>query len=96
MEIAMVEQSAVDAHLQRVNRFIDNVHKFQSKLDSFMTAPERTQESQMVPQQQTPVNAPMYEASATASTPTQEKITADDIDIDAILGSVNLETGVSL
>ena len=101
MDIAMVDQSIVDAHLQRVNRFVDNVNRFQAKLDSFMQShsSEMAQPVQTVQTVQQPVQQPVQTNVAAATfedpTPTQ-KVTADDIDLDAILDGIDLGAGMTL
>lgn len=95
MDIAMVDQSVVDTHLQRVNRFVDNVNKFQQKLDSFMSSSmssssDMTQTVQMV-QQSTNAQTATFENPAP-----RQKVTADEIDIDAILNGIDLNAGMTL
>lgn len=85
-----VDQSLVDAYLARVDRFYDNVNRFEETLkemtsslkDRFMpTAPEK--------------EAPVYQEVATAQ-PEQAVVTADDIDLDALLKGIDLGDGMSL
>ena len=93
--VQMVDQSLVDAHLQRVNRFVDNVHKFQKKLDSLKSSSEMTQSQ--TTQQSIHQSAPQIAQPQMAQqTQQDQKVTADDIDIDAILSGVNLDTGMAI
>ena len=101
MNIAMVDQKQVDAYLDRAQRFIDNVNTFKETLierlhaigqanpfaNDVVTPVQATQNS---PTSQTPVSSVMN------ATPIQPTVTADDVDIDALLGDLDLDTELSL
>lgn len=107
MNIAMVDQSQVDAYLDRAQRFIDNVNTFKETLIerlreigqanpfaadvSHRKVPVQTAE----PMQTSPVSQ-TTPVQMTASTPTSSPVTADDVDIDALLGDLDLDSELSL
>lgn len=84
--VSMVEQSVVDAHLQRVHRFVDNVNKFQQKLDTFMSPSERTKQAPAKMAVQTTTQTPV----------TNKVVTSDEVDIDAILSGIDLSAEMSM
>lgn len=81
-----VDQSLVDNYLARVDRFCDNVKKFEETLgeltsglkEKFMPAESKTE---------APVYDAYEEASAVQSEP--KTVTADDIDLDALLAGID-------
>lgn len=80
-----VDQSLVDAYLERVERFVSNVDNFSQTLkslkDKFVSAVSEKPE-------------PVYQETV-ASTPEQATVTADEIDLDELLKGVDLN-GMSL
>lgn len=76
----MVDQSLVDSYLARVDRFVNNVRSFEETLANMMSRPEP-----VVPERTTPV----YQETAAAE-PARDVVTADDIDLDALLSGINL------
>lgn len=85
-----VDQSLVDNYLARVDRFVSNVGRFEEQLKEMTGAVKERfapESAQMAGQ---PVS---YEPAATK--PEQAVVTADDIDIDALLSGVDLG-GMSL
>lgn len=90
----LVDQSLVDKYLERINRFCNNVNKLDETLkdiasglkDKFMPeAPvkeEPAYQQSMASVSQEPIKAPV--------------VTADDIDLDALLKDVNLGSGLSM
>lgn len=80
-----VDQSLVDAYLERANRFYDNVEKFASDLKDMLKRPESVTEVR---------EQPVYQETVAAQ-PEQAVVTADDIDLDDLLRGVDLG-GVSL
>lgn len=83
--VLTVDQSLVDGYLERANHFYDNVEKFASDLKDMLKRPESVAESR---------EQPVYQETA-AVQPEQAVVTADDIDLDALLSGVDLG-GVSL
>ena len=118
MNIAMAEQSQIDAYLDRVRRFVEGVHTFQERIRDMLedrTSPDMAMEtstisaSEPVPSYSEPV--PAYEeplthepVSKTVSYETPETsfeeapttVTADDVDIDALLSDISLDHDISL
>ena len=84
LTVDTVDQSLVDSFLERVDRFVDNVDRFQKTLaemkenlmDKFAPASPEVEE-------------PVHEEIAAAA-PEQDVVTADDIDLDALLAGVDL------
>lgn len=80
MDQLTVDQSLVDSFLARVDRFVDNINRLEETLadmkDRFMpTAPERKE--------------PVHQEVA-ATQPKQAVVTADDIDLEALLSGIDL------
>lgn len=74
-----VDQSLVDNFLARVERFTNNINRLQDTItemkEKFMPASHEKE-------------APVQQAAAPA--PVQDVVTADDIDIDALLSGIDL------
>lgn len=96
MDIAMVNPSLVDAHLDRIHRLVDGVNAFKERLDHMWAAYGPSDQSQ-------PAYEPMQmQAGTIQSEPvftqpvSDTKVTADDVDIDAILNDIDLSGDFSL
>ena len=107
MSVAIVEQPTVNAYLDRIQRLIDGVNAFKQRLDEMlmesptarMEQPEPGPHSMREPVSQ-PISA-VYEpvpepAAPVAQTsqavdPEPRKVTADDVDIDAILSDISTD-----
>ena len=104
---ATIDQSAVDAYLDRINRFVANVSKFQERLNSMLSKYMNDNAGQAMPLQEAPQPAiekrtPVEETHIQAEMPEKmqeeastAKVTPEDIDLDALLNSINLD-GTSL
>ncbi len=80
--VLTVDQSLVDAYLARVDRFVSNVERFEQQLkDMTSTVKER-----LIPEQKAQT---VYQETV-APKPEHDVVTADDIDIDALLSGVDL------
>lgn len=90
----LVDQSLVDRYLERVDRFWSNVEQLGTTLKDMTDSLK----DRFVPE--APVKEePVYQevVTATEQQPAQEAvITADDIDLDALLRDVSLEGGLSV
>lgn len=90
----VVDQSLVDKYLARVDRFWNNVDQFANTLKD-MTSDLK---DRFMPE--APVKAePVYQETVTAAVQQPEQaavVTADDIDLDALLRDVNLGGGLSM
>ena len=80
--VLTVDQSLVDAYLARVDRFVRNVEQFEQQIKDMTSAVKE----RLVPEQK----AQTVYRESTAPKPTQDVVTADDIDIDALLSGVDL------
>lgn len=87
LEGLTVDQSLVDSYLDRVNRFVSNVERFEQQLKE-MTA---NVVNRFTPEHKT---EPVLQEPATAKSE-PAVVTADDIDIDALLSGVDIG-GMSL
>lgn len=100
MDIAMVNPSLIDARLDRIHRLVDGVNTFRDRLNELLSAYAPNEMDTVAPTQpQTYTSAPM--AAATVSYPTEpveatSPITADDVDIDALLKDIDLSAEFSL
>lgn len=82
--VLTVDQQLVDNYLARANRFSENVKRFEEQLKEITNAIK----GRFVPDtDQTAM--PAYQA-AVATESEQAVVTADDIDIDALLNGVDL------
>ena len=92
--VLSVEQNLVDQYLARVERFCSNVEQFSQTLKDMTTGLR----DRFMPE--APVaEAPVYQEAATmaAQQPAQaDVVTADDVDIDALLRDLNLGSGLSM
>lgn len=90
----LVDQSLVDRYLERVDRFWNNVEQFGQTLKD-LTGDLK---DRFVPE--APVKEePVYQETVTAAMqqPTQDAVvTAEDIDLDALLRDVKLDDGLSM
>lgn len=87
-----VDQSLVDAYLARVDRFWNNVEQFGQTLRD-MTSDLKDRFMPEAPV----VEEPAYqEVAAVTEEPEQAVVTADDIDLDALLQGVDLGGGLSM
>lgn len=102
MNIAMVDQKQVDAYLDRAQRFIDNVNTFKETLIERLQAigqanPFANDVSASVQStQNTPIAQTNPVQSVTDSTSVQSTVTADEVDIDALLGDLDLDAELRL
>lgn len=107
MNIAMVEQSRIDAYLDRVQRFVDGVHSLEERLTHLLGARTTTQEEQTasfhtyqptepasIPKPELVSQTSSYESRPSA--PVSAPVTADDVDIDAILSDISLDSELGL
>lgn len=100
MDIAMVNPSLIDARLDRIHRLVDGVNTFRDRLNELLSTYAPNEMDTVAPTQpQTYSSAPM--AAVTPSYPTEpiesaSPITADDVDIDALLKDIDLSTDFSL
>lgn len=89
LTVDSVDQSLVDDFLARVDRFVDNVNRLHENIMEQMN----NRFGPAVPEKE----EPMYEETAAVSQPEQAVVTADDIDIDALLAEVDLsDMGMSM
>lgn len=87
-----VEQSMIDAYLDRIHRFIDNVNQFKERLSEMMSqrGPVDGDEAGMrtTYSQQT--------AAYQETSDSGRSLTADEVDIDALLSDIGLGDEFSL
>ena len=96
-----VDQSLVDKYLERVDRFYNNVQFLQDSVkdmlsgikDRFASA-EKTSPVMEAYQESSPVE-PVYQEAA-AVQPEKPVVTADEIDIDALLKGIDLGDGMTM
>lgn len=96
MTIAMVPQSQIDDYLNRIERFSQSVKAFAQRLDAMMAA--RTPDN-ITPEYAEPVSEkpsymktdPLVTADYASKPVTESVVTPDDVDIDAILDSIDLD-----
>lgn len=96
-----VDQSLVDKYLERVDRFCNNVQSLQNSVkdmlggikDKFASA-ERTAPV-MEAYQESALVEPVYQEAA-AVQPEEPTITAEEIDIDALLKGIDLGNGITM
>lgn len=99
MSAVTINPSAVDAYLDRVRRFVENINKFQERLNHLLSGHvdngvEHARKEQAAPQ--TMQTAYPY-SEPRASMPTanaQKPVTPDEIDLDAMLNGINLNSGL--
>lgn len=107
MDIAMVNPSLIDARLDRIHRLVDGVNTFRDRLNELLStyAPNEmdtvasTQPQTYSSAPQTYSSAPMAAVTPSYHTEPIESaspITADDVDIDALLKDIDLSTDFSL
>lgn len=90
----LVDQSLVDRYLERVDRFWNNVDQFANTLKE-MTSDLRDRFMPEAPVKEEPA----YQEAVAAAVQEPEKapvITADDVDLDALLKDVDLGGGLSM
>lgn len=83
--VMTVDQSLVDSFLERVNRFVDNVDRFEETIKEEL----QSRFSPTVPEPM--VSVPQ---AAAATDPEQSVITPDDIDLNALLQGVDFDGGM--
>ena len=91
--IAVLDQTVVDAQLDRIQRFVASVYAFKERMDALLNSADfagiADQETEKAPavsfQPEPPVDAYVNTPAATAP------ITADDVDLDAILDGISLD-----
>lgn len=95
MNAATINPSAVNAYLDRVRRFVDGVNKLQERLNLMLSghlgdSMEQAETRQASPQ---PVQAADYrpETPAMPQANAPAPVTPDEVDLDAILNSINLD-----
>lgn len=95
MNIAMVEQSRVDEYVDRVQRFVQNVHELADRLKEALA--ERTTEREETTgiTGDTMKESVTQSVSETSATDTSHMsaasvVTDDDVDIDALLNDLSL------
>lgn len=102
MTIAM-EQSQIDAYLERIHRFVESVNAFKDRLDNMLSAhtPGNMEQPESVSHymetkavQQEPVQTSFTSASADAVS--SKVVTPDDIDIDAILNNIDIDGALNM
>lgn len=87
MDQISVDQSLVDAFLARVDRFVNNVKQFEDNLADLTN----TFKSEAYEQEE-----PTYQETVAAEPEQAAVVTADDIDLDALLRGVDLTGGMSV
>lgn len=96
MSVAVVEQSRIDSYLERVQRFVDNVYSFKERLDAFLSDQPAT-ELDNQPVYESASYEPAEEFSASEDYSAAEPvITAEDVDIDALLSDIDLSSDYAL
>ncbi len=88
-----VDQSLVDNYLARVDRFWNNVDQFANTLKEMTSNLKDRFAPTMLVQEE-----PVYQEVSTAQSEVAEQavVTADDIDLDALLAGVDLGAGMSM
>lgn len=86
MNQLVVDQSLVDNYLARVKRFADNVKRFEEQLDNALTIVK----DRFMPEQKTQSAMDIEHREPEATKPDSAVVTADDIDIDALLSGVDI------
>lgn len=83
-----VDQSLVDRYLERVDRFVDNVKRLG---DTLANMGEQFKSARLEKEE------PVYQEASAAAVAEKPVVTADDIDLDALLQGIDLgEAGVSM
>ncbi len=88
--VMTVDQELVDTYLSRVDRFVNNIQNFENTLkemtgslkDKFMSNFSEQEES--------------AHQEIAAAEPEQAVVTADDIDLDALLSGIDLGAGMAI
>lgn len=96
-----VDQSLVDKYLERVDRFYNNVQSLQDSVKDMLgeikdrfASTEKTSPVMEAYQESSPVE-PVYQEAA-AVQPEKPVVTADEIDIDALLKGIDLGDGMTM
>lgn len=106
MDIAMVNPALIDARLDRIHRLVDGINAFKEQFNRVwadlapagMERPQFETANVQTPIQPDPVRTaptPLNTAPITSASNTS-KVTADDIDIDAMLSDIDLTGDFSL
>ncbi len=80
-----IEQTTIDAYLNRIQRFSENVTQLQNRLNEMLGKQEPEQAVSKAPIQAT---APV-QTTAPMEPATPKVVTANDVDIDAILKGID-------
>ena len=91
MSIAMVPESQITVYLERIDRFVSHVQNFKARIDEAVNACVSGMSDKTVMAQPEPVQDTSYISPASQTYPNDSKpITADDVNIDAILEGIDL------
>lgn len=93
MPVKMIDQSLVNAYLDRVQRFVNGVNEFKNHLDEMMRTWSLTAEQ---PESVTAMTEEPAMAATMNASEAAMPITADDIDLDAIIKDIDLEGDLGL